>query len=151
VSLLDIVLVAIVGGSIVSGFVAGFARAGIGLPGEVVEVVALGVVELKGAHEGVEDAVGDAAEVAAFQTRVVVDADSGEHRGFFTAQPGHPPAGAVGREPGLLGGDAGAAGGEEVAGLGAVVHAFDRTSGRAGLGGSVVTGHRLVIRSAASE
>lgn len=45
--------------------------------GEVVQVRGLGVVEVEGAGEGVEDAVRDAGQVAAFKAGVVVDAHPG--------------------------------------------------------------------------
>jgi len=41
----------------------GFSAGGNGGAGEVVEVVGLGLVQGEGAGDGVEDAVGDAAEV----------------------------------------------------------------------------------------
>jgi hypothetical protein len=90
-------------------------------------VLAFDVAELQGAGDGVEDVVGDAADVALLQADVPVGADAGEHGDFFAAQPGYaPPAGV--REPDLLGGELGAAGGEEVADLGAVVHGLHATS-----------------------
>ena len=45
-------------------------------------------------------------------------------------RPGHPTAAAAGQQPGLLGRDPGAAAGEEVADVGAVVHPIDATSPR---------------------
>ena len=43
-------------------------------------MVAFGVVELERPGDAVEDGVGGAGEVAAFQADVVVDADAGEQR-----------------------------------------------------------------------
>ena len=37
-----------------------------------------GFVEVQGSGEGIQNAVGDAGEVAAFELGVVLDADSGE-------------------------------------------------------------------------
>ena len=70
--------------------------------GEIEEVCAFGVVEAEAAGESIEHAIGDAAQVAAFHLGVVVDADSGEHRGFLAAQPGDAAGAAEDREAGLL-------------------------------------------------
>jgi hypothetical protein len=91
-------------------------------------VLALGVVELQGAGHGVEDIVGHAADVALLQAVVPVGADPGQHGDLLAAQPGHPPA-PGGRQPDLGGGELGAAGGQEVANLGAVVHGIHVTGG----------------------
>ena len=115
-------------------------RGVVGGAGEVEQVGAFGFVELQGAGDGFEDAVGDAGEVPAFEPGVVVDADPGEHGDLFAAQAGHAPVGAVGREPDILRGEAGAAGGEELAHVVPVVHAGHATTGPArAVGGSVVT------------
>lgn len=63
----------------------------LGRAGEVVQVHAFGVVESQGLGEGVEHAVGDAFETAAFQPCVVLHAHPGEHRDFAPAQSWHPP------------------------------------------------------------
>ena len=63
---------------------------------------AFDVVELQGTGDGFEDVFGDAADVAALELRVVLDADPGEHRHLFAAQPGHPPPASVGAQAGLL-------------------------------------------------
>jgi hypothetical protein len=90
-------------------------------------MIAFDLAELQGAGDRVEDVVGDAADVALLQVDVPVGADTGEHGDFFAAQPGYaPPAGV--REPDPLGGELGAAGGEEVPDLGAVVHGLHATS-----------------------
>ena len=78
---------------------------------EVEQVGAFGLVELQGAGDAFEDVVGHAVGVAAFEPRVVLDADPGEHRHFLAAQALDPPVRAVDGKPGLFGGDLGAAGG----------------------------------------
>src|SRR3954451_25449178 len=98
-----------------------------------------GVVELQRPGQRLEHAVGDAAEVAAFQPDVVVDADTGEQRDLLPAQPAHPAVAAVPGQPGPLRGDSGAPGGEEIADLRPVVHDLDATSEPRSAGGSVST------------
>src|SRR5207244_3306263 len=61
-------------------------RAGVGLPGEVVEVGTLGVVQLKRPGEPLEDALRDAGEIAALEAGGVGDAHPGE-RGGLPATP----------------------------------------------------------------
>ena len=78
------------------------------------EVVALGLVELEGVDEPVQDAVGDAADAAALEAGVVLDADPGEQGDLLAAQPGDAAVRAVHGQAGLLGRDLGAAGGEEL-------------------------------------
>jgi hypothetical protein len=73
-----------------------------------------GFVEQESTGDSFEDAVGDAGEVAALQTGVVVDAHPGEDGDLFAAQAGHPPVGTMGRQSDVLWGDAGAAGGEKL-------------------------------------
>ena len=46
---------------------------GVGHPDEVEQVGAFDLVELQGAGDGVEDVVGDAADVAAFELGVVLE------------------------------------------------------------------------------
>ena len=106
---------------------AALAAAGVGGAGEVEQVGPFGLVELQRAGEGLEHGLGDAGEVPALEAGVVVGADAGEQGDFFAAQAGHAPVGAVERQAGLLGGDPRPAGGQEVAHLGPVVHALDRT------------------------
>ena len=62
---------------------------------------ALGVVELQRPGERLQHALGDAADVAALEALVVVDAHAGERRDLLAAQARHPPR-AVGRQSGLL-------------------------------------------------
>jgi hypothetical protein len=49
-------------------------RRGVGRPGQVEQVPALGLVQLQGLGEGVQHGLGDPAEVAPLQAGVVVDA-----------------------------------------------------------------------------
>ncbi len=100
---------------------------------------ALGLVEAQGAGEVLENAVGDAAGVAALHPDVVIDAHSREHRDLFPAQPGHPPVAAVHGQAGLLRCDPGTPGDEEVTDLVSAVHGYDAMSGATGLGGPAVT------------
>jgi hypothetical protein len=87
----------------------------------------------------VEDGVGDAVEVAAFEAGVVVDADAGEERDFLPAEPGDPTVASPGGQSGLLWGDLGAPGGEKLPDLTAVVHGFDATACGRAKGGPVST------------
>jgi hypothetical protein len=70
--------------------------------GEVVEVRALGVVELQDPDQGLQDAVGHPGGVAPLQAREVADADAGQQRHLLAAEPGHAPVPAVGGKAGLL-------------------------------------------------
>src|SRR4029450_5767879 len=79
------------------------------------------VTELRGGGAGLEALCGDPPGPAAFQPDVVLDRDAGQQRHFLPAQPGHPPVPAVGRKPGLPGGELGPSGGQELADLGADV------------------------------
>ena len=74
----------LLGGPLVSRRVQGPSR-----PGEVVQVVGLGVVELERAGEGVEDFDGDAGKFPALHPRVVLDADAGDHGHLFATQARH--------------------------------------------------------------
>jgi len=99
-------------------------RGGVGYPYQVEQVCALDLVQLQGAGDAVEHLVGDAADVAAFQPCVVLDRDARQLGCLVPAQPGHPPPSAVTGQPGLLRGDLGAPGGQELADLAAdVLHA----------------------------
>ena len=53
--------------------------------GQVEQMGPFDLVELQGAGDGFEDVLGDTFDVAAFELGVVLDADPGEHRHFFTA------------------------------------------------------------------
>jgi hypothetical protein len=66
-------------------------------------VSAFGLVELERAGDGVQDGVGGAPEIAAFQTGVVLDADPGEEGDLLAAQTRHSPMPAPGRQPCLFG------------------------------------------------
>jgi transcriptional regulator of aromatic amino acid metabolism len=68
---------------------------------KVVEVSAFGVVELQRAGERFEHLLADAADVAALQAPVVLDADTGQRRDLLAPQPLHA-AGAVGGQPDLF-------------------------------------------------
>jgi hypothetical protein len=57
----------------------------------------LGLVELEGAGQRFQNALGDPAQVPALKPRVVGDADSGEDGDFLPTQPWNAP-GAVGRQ-----------------------------------------------------
>jgi hypothetical protein len=93
----------------------------VGRAGEVEQVGALGVVEPQGAGERVENAGGRAGDLPALEPGVVLDTEPGDCRDLVAAQPGDASA-ATGGEADLLGGDAGAAGHQELAHLLAVVH-----------------------------
>jgi hypothetical protein len=102
-------------------------------------VSALGLVEVESPDEVLQNAVGDAAGVAAFQANVVIDAHPGQHRDLFAAEPGHPPVTAVDRQARLLRCDLGAPGDEEITNLVSAVHGSDATRGGAELGGPAIT------------
>lgn len=67
-------------------------RAAAALPGEPVEVPAFGLVEVEDAGQRVEDLLGGLGCAALLQAYVVVDADSGQVRDLFAAQPFDPAA-----------------------------------------------------------
>src|SRR4051812_44903870 len=94
---------------------------------------ALGVVELERAGQRVQHALGGAAHVSALQAGVVRDAHAGQDGDLLAAQSRNA-ATAVRRQPDLLGGDPGAAGGEELPDLLLGVHEVQRRRGRARLG-----------------
>jgi hypothetical protein len=89
-------------------------------------VRALGVVELKRAGEPFEHELGDAADAAALQALVVLDAHPRQRGDLLAAQPGHAPL-AVGRQPHLFRRD-------------------PRTPGRQELGDVVVVVQRVLPR-----
>jgi hypothetical protein len=62
--------------------------------GQVEQVLAFDVVELQRLRDRVEHALRGAADVAAFELGVVVEADTGEGGDLFAAQAGHPPVAA---------------------------------------------------------
>src|SRR5215212_11056361 len=98
-----------------------------------------GVVELQRPGQRLQDALGDAAETAAFEPGVVIDADAGEQRDLLPAQPSHPAVAAVHRQASPLRSDLGAPGGEEIADLRPVVHDVDATAEPRSAGGSTST------------
>ena len=67
---------------------------------------ALCLVELQCRSQGVEHAFRCAGEVAALHADVVVDGHPGQHRDLLASQPLDSAVAAVGRESGLLRGDA---------------------------------------------
>jgi hypothetical protein len=90
--------------------------------GEVEEVGALGVVELKRASQRREDALGDPVHVSALKAGVVRSAHTGQN-GDLLATESRNAATAVGGQSRLLGRDPGAARREELADLLLAVHA----------------------------
>jgi hypothetical protein len=114
-------------------------------PGEVEEVGSFGLVELQGASDGFEDAVGDPGEVPAFEPGVVVDADAREHGDFFASEAGNAAGAVVTGEPDVLGCDAGAPGREELVHVGLVVHDRDAMPIRGLLRGSVITWYSVTF------
>ena len=88
----------------------------------------LGFVEPQGVGDRVEHGIGNAVEVAPLEAGVVVAADAGEERDLFPAEPGDATVASPCRQTGLLRGDVGAAGGEELSDLAAVVHGCDATA-----------------------
>jgi hypothetical protein len=101
-------------------------------------VRALGVVELQGAGERLQDAVGDAAGVSALQALVVLEADAGQRGDLLAAQSLHA-AGPVRGQADLVRGDLRPAGGEELGDVVGGVHAIEGTPAAAGQGGPVNT------------
>ena len=77
---------------------------------------AFGVVELKRSSQCIQHALGDAVHVTALEPGVVLDAHAGQDGDLLAAQPGDA-ARAVRGQFDLVGGDPGAAGGEELADL----------------------------------
>jgi hypothetical protein len=85
-------------------------------------VRALGVVELQGSGQGFEHSLRDPSQAAALQPRVVLDADAGEEGDLFPAEASDAAAAAELGQAHLVRRESGAAGDEEFADLGAVVH-----------------------------
>ena len=96
----------------------------VGGAGEVVEVGALGVVELQRPRQRLQHAGGGAGDLAALEPGVVLHAQPGERRDLAAPQARHA-AVAGGGQPDLVRGDARAAGGEELAHLLSVVHVLE--------------------------
>jgi len=88
----------------------------------------LGFVELQRPRDPFEDVFGDAAGVAALESRVVLDADASEHRGLLAAQSLHSSPAAIVRETGLLRGDLRSPRGEELPDVVPTVHGSHATS-----------------------
>ena len=100
------------GRTVVAAF--GELAGGAGGAGEVVQILALRLVEPERAGECSEYALGRAGEIAAFQSHVVVDRDAGEHRDLFAAQPCDAAVAAVRGESRLLGREPGTARAQEL-------------------------------------
>ncbi len=81
----------------------------------------LGLVKLQGSRKGLQDALGDAAQIATLQPGVVLGAHPSKLRDFAAAQPRHPPF-AVRLHPGLIRSDLGTTRLEEGADFRPVVH-----------------------------
>ena len=96
-----------------------------------------GLVELQGAGERVEDAGRGAGDLAALELGVVLDAEPSDC-GDLAAPESGDAARPRGREADLVGGETGAASGEELAHLGTVVHLS--SLGRAGHQGRAMRG-----------
>jgi hypothetical protein len=92
-------------------------------------VGAFGLVELQRPGKGFQDAGRCAGDLAPLEAGVVLDAEAREGRDL-TAPKSRNSSAPSGRKPGLVRGDAGATGGEELTHLAAnvmaVVHAFER-------------------------
>jgi hypothetical protein len=87
-----------------------------------------GLVEPEGSGDSVEDVVGDAPDVAFLQARVPLGAHAGEHGYLLASKTGDTPSSAAGSKAGLVGGDLGPSGGQELADLGSVVHDVQATA-----------------------
>src|SRR5450755_4052438 len=82
-----------------------------------------GLVELQRSRDALEHVLGGADRAPALEARVVLDADPGEHRGFFPSQPRHPAIAAIRGEASLLRGDLGSPRGQELPDVACSVHA----------------------------
>jgi hypothetical protein len=100
----------------------------VGRPGQVEQVPTFGLVQLQRPGKGVQHALRDPAQVAPLQAGVVVDTYPGQQGDLLPAQARHAAVAAVGGQAGLLGGDPGPPGGQELADLVAVVHGHDARS-----------------------
>ena len=102
-----------------------------------------GVVELQGAGDAVDDTVGYAGGLTAFEADLVLGRDTGEECDLLPAQPDHSAAvPAVRGQPGRFRGDPGAAGRQEVPDVGAGLLAGVRGGG--GVGHTTSVGDALV-------
>src|SRR2546430_1190444 len=115
---------------------------------EVEQVRPLDLVELQGRRYGFEHVFGDAQDLAAFQLRVVLDADAREERHLLAPQPGDPSP-AVDAQPGPLRGDPGPSRGQELADLVSAAHAVHGREGMASWGGAASTPIDLISLIAA--
>ena len=102
-------------------------RDAVGRARQVEQVRALGVVQLQGAGDSVQDGGGGSGDRAALELGVVLHADAGEGRHLSAAQPRDPSVGAS-DDAGRLGSDLGASRHEELAHVGSVVHDVDGRS-----------------------
>jgi hypothetical protein len=100
-------------------------------------VGALGLVELERAAHEVQHVVGDAARIAALESRVVLDADARQEGDLLASQAGHAPVAAERGQAGALRGDLRPAGRQELADLVGVAHATPQgTPAPSGVGGT---------------
>ena len=111
--------------------------AGAGGAGQVEQVQPFGLVQLQGPGDRVQHIVRDAGDVALLQADVPVGGHPGQDRHLFPPQTGYPSTAAAGRQPGLLRGDLGAAGGQELTDVGSVVHTRKVTAPIGAEGGAV--------------
>ena len=111
----------------------------VGRPGQVEQMDPLGLVELQRGGQGVEDALGDPAEIAPLEPDVVVDADPGEQGDLLPAEPGDASVAAVRGQAGPIRADPGPPRAQELARLLPVVHTPDPTGAPAAVGGPVST------------
>jgi hypothetical protein len=102
-------------------------------------VGALSFVEPKCPGERVQYALGHPVQIAALEAGVVIDADAGEQRDLFSAQPGNASIAAIGRQTRSVRAELGPARGQEVADLIPVVHTPDVTGDRGSVGGAAST------------
>ncbi|CAH0280505.1 hypothetical protein SRABI26_03929 [Arthrobacter sp. Bi26] len=100
---------------------------GPGRPGQFEEVGAFFIVQVQCPGDGFEYIFGDAADVAFLEPRVPFGAHPGEHGDLFASQPRDPPSGSGG-EADLVRVELGAAAGQEVPDVGAVVRQMVHTS-----------------------
>jgi hypothetical protein len=82
----------------------------------------LGLVEVQRPRQALENALGNSPEAAAFEPRVVLDADACEQRDLPPPQARYATGATESGQADLVRCEPGATGGEEVANLGAVVH-----------------------------
>jgi Aldo/keto reductase family len=106
---------------------------------QVEEVGPLGVVELKRPDERLGHRLGDAAQVAALEAGVVVDADPCEERDLLAAEPRHAPGAAESAQPCLLRRELRPPGGQELAGLASRVHDAEISAARRAVRGTAST------------